>query len=126
MTLEQIQEYIQSIGERVQMFGFTSTSLDKNQATGFAWANEESGHHKVIFHYKWNKKIQHYFLDAGAYDDEKEILLMDGVDLYVHSVEDIKNEYEIKMYTLIVLGTYPSDITLEEIKTWKEQDPNLC
>ena len=123
MTLEQIQEYIQSIGERVQMFGFTSTSLDKNQATGFAWANEESGHHKVIFHYKWNKKLNHYFLDAGAYDDEKEILLTDGVDLFVHSVEDIKNEYDIKMYTLIVLSNFPSQATPEQIEAWQKKHP---
>ena len=121
MTLEQIQEYVQSIGERVQMFGFTSTSLDKNQATGFAWANEESGHHKVIFHYKWNKKLNHYFLDAGAYDDEKEILLTDGVGQYVHSVEDVKDENENKMYTLIVLSNYGTHHTPEYIEAWQKK-----
>ena len=91
MTLEEIQEFIQLTGEQIQLFGFTSTSLDKNQATSFAWNNKESGHNKVLFHFKWNNKTEHYFLDAGAYDDEKEILLSDGASLFVHSVEDVKD-----------------------------------
>ena len=33
-----------------------------------------------------------YFLDAGAFDHEKEVLLWDGANLLVESVEEIKND----------------------------------
>ena len=121
MTHEEIQEFIQLTGEDIQLFGFTSTSLDKNQATTFAWTNEESRHQKVLFHFKWNGKRQHYFLDAGAYDDEKEILLVDGVAQFVHSVEDVNDEDGNKMYTLIVLGNYPTTWTPERIEAHQKK-----
>ena len=122
MTLEEIKEFIQLTGKYIQLFGFTSTSLDKSQATTFAWTNEESGHQKVLFHFKWNLKISHYYLDAGAYDEEKEILLADGVGQYVHSVEDVKDENENKMYTLIVLGCYPTKWTPERIEAYQKEN----
>ena len=56
----------------------------------FAWQNEDSGHHKVLFHIQWIDKGSHYFLNAGAYDHEQEVLLADGVDLYVKSVSDVE------------------------------------
>ena len=71
----------------------------------FAWENTNSGHKKVLFHIKWNNELCHYFLNAGAYDSEKEVLLFDGVDLYVHSVEDVLDQNENKLYTKIVLGS---------------------
>ena len=122
MTLEEIQEFIQLTGKNIQLFGFTSTSLDKSQATTFAWTNEESGHQKVLFHFKWNCKIAHYYLDAGAYDEEKEILLQDGVIQFVHSVEDVKDENENKMYTLIVLGSYGTQHTPEQIEAYQKEN----
>ena len=44
MTLKEIKDYTDSIDEDVTLFGFTSTSLKKEQALGFAWENKESGH----------------------------------------------------------------------------------
>ena len=40
-----------------------------------------------------------------TYDEEKEVLLYDGADLYVHSVEDVLDEKKKKLHTLIVLGS---------------------
>ena len=111
MTLDEIKEYIDMIGKDrygfgpIQLFGFTSTLIDKNNATKFIWENKESGHHKVLFHIKWENSRQHYFLNAGAYDDELEVLLYDGVKLYVHSVEDVLDDNEKKVHTLIELGS---------------------
>jgi hypothetical protein len=48
-----------------------------------------SGHKKVIFNIKWNLPGAHFFLNSGAYNDEEEILLMDGVGLKVSGVEDV-------------------------------------
>ena len=36
----------------------------------------------------------HYFLDSGAYDYEKEILLLDGTPLEVVSVSDFKQQQD--------------------------------
>ena len=85
------------------MFGYTSTSLNKDIAENFAWENEKTGQKKVIFHIKWNSLNYHYFLNAGAYDYENEVLLVDGVELIVESVYDnldFKGKY---VHTLITL-----------------------
>ena len=88
MTLEEIKEFqdeadlVDSDGDpegKIQLFGYTSCSLSKDEALKFMWENEDSGHHKVLFHIRWNDIASHYFLNAGAYDHEKEILLYDGV-----------------------------------------------
>ena len=44
-----------------------------------------------------------YFLNAGAYDHEEEVLLYDGVDLIVVSVEIVLNRECEMLYTLITL-----------------------
>lgn len=72
-----------------------------NQALSFAWENQYSGHHKVLFHIKWNYMYEHYYLNAGAYDHEEEVLLYDGANLLVTSVKDIKDKKGNKLYTLI-------------------------
>lgn len=85
----------------ISLFGFTSTSLDENQALSFSWENKKSGHHKVLFHITWNYPYSHYYLDAGAYDHEKEVLLFDGATVKVISVKDINDIEGNKLYTLI-------------------------
>ena len=59
----------------------------------------------MLFHIKWNNDLFNYFLDGGAYDYEQEVLLGDGVELKVKSVEEIKQGNET-LYTLITLVTY--------------------
>lgn len=90
MTLEEIDEYKQCVGkgERggIQLFGYTSCSLKKDEALKFAWENQHTGHQKVLFHIKWTDRDMHYFLNSGAYDQEEEVLLYDGVNLKVNSV----------------------------------------
>jgi len=112
MTLAEIKEYkdvidaVDSDGEEdnfIHLFGYTSCSLDRNAAEKFAWDNANSGHHKVLFNIKWNYSYYNYYMNAGAYDHEEEVLLMDGVDVKVKSVEDINDENDKKIYTLITL-----------------------
>ena len=92
MTEEEIKVYKDSIGKnKINLYGFTSTSIDKNQALSFAWDNTHSGHHKILFHIQWKYDFHHYFLNAGAYDHEQEILLVDGTSLDVISIDEIKD-----------------------------------
>ena len=99
MTAEEINQYKEMIGKKevggdakVTLHGYTSTSLQKSIALTFAWEEPKTGHQKVLFHFKWMKKSDAYFLDAGAFDHEKEVLLYDGAKLIVESVEEIKND----------------------------------
>ena len=56
-------------------------------ALNFAW--QDHHHHKVLFHLVWDNVYSHYFLNAGAYDYEEEVLLLDGTFATVISVEAI-------------------------------------
>ncbi len=47
----------------------------------FMWDNQDSGHHKVLFKIQWNWEDKNYYMNAGAYDHEEEVLLCDGVHL---------------------------------------------
>ena len=86
MTLAEIKDYTNNIGKWITLFGYTSCSLTENTALDYAWENTTSGHHKVLFHINWNYYGQHYYLNAGAYDHEEEVLLVDGADAKVISV----------------------------------------
>ena len=90
-------------GKDIRLFGYTSTSVDKNLALKFAWQNQHSGHHKVLFHIKWNSRRAYYYLNAGAYDHEKEVLLVDGAKFTVESVEEVLDTNGKKLHTLITL-----------------------
>ena len=95
MTEADIEEYRQLIGGFIQMYGYTSTSQEKDTALKFAWENPTSGHQKVIFKIKWDDPYVHYFLNAGAFDQEKEVLLMDGTDLIVEGIEDVEDTMSV-------------------------------
>ena len=86
MTANEIQKIKNIAGLRVTFPGFISCLLDKSRAMSFAWENATTGHKKVVVHIKWKYKHSHYFLDAGAYDHEQEVLLMNGVGLFIESV----------------------------------------
>jgi hypothetical protein len=103
MTLAEIKDYKDNTGKWITLFGYTSCSLKKNTAMSFMWENASSGHQKVLFHINWNRSGWHYFLNAGAYDHEEEVLLMDGTPIDVTSVEEISDDKGKFLYTLISL-----------------------
>ena len=102
MTSPEIKDYKDNIydekkhgkfGGTITLFGYTSFSLKKNTAMSFMWENATSGHHKVLFHLKWGRGgFNHYSLNAGAYDHEEEVLLMDGCKVMVTSVSEVCDE----------------------------------
>ena len=75
MTVAEIKEYRDAIGKEVQLFGYTSTSMNKNMAEKFAWENEILGKKRVLFRIEWCSVYNHMFLDMGAFNDEEEMLL---------------------------------------------------
>ena len=106
MTDDEIKEFQSHVGgDRIQLFGYTSTSTSYNQAMSFAWQDGTTGHKKVLFQIHWNNPLNHYYLDAGAYDYEQEIVLRDGVHLFVFEVIEIFNDKDVYQYTLIVLAS---------------------
>ena len=85
------------------MYGFTSCSLKKETVLPFIWENKFSGLQKVLFHFHWNYRHGHYYLNSGGFDHEEEVLLCDGIDVKVNSVTEIKDCKERILYTLICL-----------------------
>ena len=70
------------------------------------WHNQHSQTQKVLFHFKWMDKWEAYFLDGGAYDHEKEVLLFDGTQVTVESVQEVKDPKSKEiLYTLITCKT---------------------
>ena len=95
MTEPEIEEYRQILkeDEMMRLYGYTSTTRQLDQAYKFAFANEHTGAKRVVFHIHWKSVDDHYFMNAGAFDHEEEILLSDGSQFHVLSVLD--EEYEL-------------------------------
>ena len=71
----------------MSLTGFTSTSLNRGAAEGFAWSNPKTGHTATLFQIMWKKTKQYYVMDMSAFPDEKEVLLFDGSKFEVISIE---------------------------------------
>merc|ERR1711907_113489 len=79
MTAAEIKDYKDNIGKEINLWGYSSCSLSPSLAFSFAWENKDSGHSKVLLHFDWwSNGANSYFLNAGAYDHEEEVLLYDG------------------------------------------------
>ena len=94
MTALQIQNFKNKVDEgrgMVNFPGYVSCFLDKRRAMQFAWEDASTGHQKVMIHYKWNHTFNAYFLDAGAYDHEQEVLLI-AQYIEIESVKEIKED----------------------------------
>ena len=77
----------------MNLYGYTSTSRKLNEAQKFTFANEYSETKRVVFYIHWNAVKDHYFMNAGAFDHEEEILLGDGIQFNVLCV--LEEEYEL-------------------------------
>ena len=108
MTAAEILEYASMAGKAkaVTLHGFTSCSLDQRVAMSFAWDDQETSHTKVLVRFKWMSKYNAYYMDAGTYDFEEEVLLFDGALVYVESVQEVRDTQGQVQYTLITLKTY--------------------
>ena len=87
----------------MMLFGFTSTSRSRSAAESFAFSNQHTKAKRVCFHIHWENAQDHFFMNAGAFEHEEEILLFDGVGFRVLSVLD--EEYQ--RYEVQVPGGHP-------------------
>ena len=72
----------------MRLYGYTSTSLIRNAGMKFAFSNAEGGIKRVMFVINWNNRSSHYYMNKGAFEDEQEILLADGIMFNVIEVID--------------------------------------
>ena len=98
MTADEINQYKELIGKKekysdeeeydamVTLRGYTSTTLQKSMALTFACEEPKTGHQKVLFLFKWMDKSDAFFLIAGAFDHEYEVVIYDGAQFLVESV----------------------------------------
>ena len=68
---------------RLNLFGYVSTTKNRNRAENFAFEDAASGKKRVLYHIDWDYQYNHYFMDMGAFAHEEEVLLMDGMRLKV-------------------------------------------
>ena len=88
---------------RMSLFGYTSTSLNRDAAEGFAWSNNISGKMKTLFVIEWDCRMAYYYMNMGQYNDEQEVLLNDGFSFIVKEVEETEQEGE--PFYIITLST---------------------
>lgn len=72
----------------MRFFGQVSTTEDRDSADQFAWENQDEGKVKVVYKIHFKSDSNYYVMDMGSYNHEEEILLRDGLDFIVESVEN--------------------------------------
>ena len=84
------------------LYGFISTTEDKSIGYGYAWENEEASKIRVVFKILFRDWSNYYVVDMGDFTHEKEVLLTEGTQFVVRSVEDDKDASgnNIKLITL--------------------------
>ena len=102
LTEEELKSYSDKIGKTEEdsldpdgdglpvympLTGFTSTSMNRGAAEGFAWSNPKTGHTATLFQIMWKRRDRYYVMDMSAFPDEKEVLLYDGTKFEVLSIE---------------------------------------
>jgi hypothetical protein len=61
--------------------------MNRSAAEEFAWSNSKTGHTATLFQIMWNRTIDYYVMDMSAFPDEKEVLIVDGMEFEVLSIE---------------------------------------
>ena len=51
----------------MRLFGYTSTSKDRQQAENFAFKNDDLGIKKVLYQIQWNDSRHYYVLTMSAF-----------------------------------------------------------
>ena len=77
----------------VQLTGFISTSLKRDAAEAFVWANQDSGHEATLFEIMFKRDSVYYVMDMSAFPEEREVLLYDGCKFEVMSIDQTKDKH---------------------------------
>ena len=89
MTKDQIKEYRVYIGLWIRMLGYTSALMRREDAEKLEIEPPDdiyNDYFKVLLCFKPNGGWGSYFLNAGAYDHENEVVIVDGARLKILSV----------------------------------------
>lgn len=74
------------------LFGFTSTTLDKKLAESYIKYDEDCSYSPCLIQIDWKSSYGYFLLDIGAFPNEKEVIISDGLAFKVLSIEQIRNE----------------------------------
>ena len=89
LTEPQIQKYRDLIvaNKTMAIHGYLSTSLLRDLAESFAY-NDPATHKKaVLYKINWKSAYYYFYMDMGSFKHEQEVLLFDGLEFEVVSVE---------------------------------------
>ena len=108
LSWDQLKEYDNLNGTQTKKYlhGHTATSLDENEARGYAQnygtsKDKENQRVAVLFKMFWDKDKHFHYMDMGAYPDEKELLLLDGRQFIVTDFKEECKECRIKDFGLV-------------------------
>ena len=107
LTNTQIQEYEALIdkkdkhgyGRTIAFKGFISCTLDPKVAERYTQhMKKDKLKNVVMYRINWEKPCDYYLLNFGCFENDQEVLLTDGMQLLVQSVQKIKgSDGESKM-----------------------------
>ena len=104
----QIEEYRKIVDKKdfVQLIGHVSATTNKETALEHILDKKlEDGLKPVLFHLiRWDSPKCYYVVDQSPFPYEQEVLLHDGVRLFVLAMDE--KEEEGKMYTVITLKNW--------------------
>ena len=86
LTLDEINELRENIGKTVGLYGNISCSLCQSLALSHANKSNAKRLFKVLFQIDWNASEWLYYLDAGIFDYEQEVVFLDGTMLKIKSI----------------------------------------
>jgi hypothetical protein len=71
----------------VALKGFISCSLDPNVAERYIkHMKKDKLKNVVMYRINWEKPCDYYYLNMGSYENDQEVLLMDGMQMIVLNV----------------------------------------
>ena len=82
---------LDEVPHTISLFGFTSTSLDRDAAESYSRKDFSNGKKPVLYVFKWALPVGYYAMTMSPYSEEQEILLFDGLTFKVNSVEEDKH-----------------------------------
>ena len=86
------------------MTGFISTSMDREQAEGFVWANPQLHKEQTLYEINWKSGRTYYSMDMSDFPDEKEIILFDGLRYEVKSIDQTVGRNGQPLHVVVLEG----------------------
>ena len=104
---EEVEGYVKD--ETISLTGYTSTSKYLDIAKEFALSELPEGKRAVVYHIKFTGDEGLFYMSDNRFTafEEDEILVQDGFEYRIDSIEEEKDEWTQKMIVNVVL-VYPA------------------